>query len=259
MSIRPNPIRAAWKAGQAVFGTFAWSASPRCVEIIGHAGFDYVMFDAEHSPIDAERLEDLIRASEAAGIPPLVRIPYLHPSLITRTLDSGAAGIIVPQVNSLADAQLAVAGAKYHPLGRRGMAVARSAGFGLIAAGDDYRAAANRETLLIVQVETRDAVEQLPSILALPGVDGILIGPNDLSQSLGYPGQLDLPLVQGVIHSIVEQCLAANVPVGMFSGDVATLRYWRDQGCRLLLCGTELDLLAAGAQAALAAWRESKS
>ncbi|MFN8484498.1 MAG: aldolase/citrate lyase family protein [Anaerolineae bacterium] len=256
MSIRPNPIRAAWDAGRPVLGTFAWSASPRCVEIIGHAGFDYVMFDAEHSPIEADRLEDLIRASEAVGLPPLVRIPYLHPSFITRTLDSGAAGIIVPQVNSLADAQIAVAGAKYHPLGRRGMAVARPAGFGLLAGGDDYRAAANRETLLIVQVETRDAVEHLPSILALPGIDGILIGPNDLSQSLGYPGQLDLPLVQGVIHSVVEQCVAANVPVGMFSGSVATLRHWRDHGCRLLLLGTDLGLLAAGAQAALAVWHD---
>ncbi len=256
MSIRSNPIRAAWDAGQAVLGTFAWSAAPRCVEIVGHVGFDYVMFDAEHSAIGPDRLEDLIRAAEAVNIPPLVRVPYLHTSHITRTLDSGAAGIIVPQVNSLADAQLAVAGAKYHPLGRRGMAVARPAGFGLRANGAAYREAANRETLLIVQVETRDAVEQLPSILALPGIDGILIGPNDLSQSLGHPGQLDAPAVQGVIHSVVEQCVAANMPVGMFSGDIATLRYWRDQGCRLLLLGTDLGLLAAGAAAALTVWRE---
>ena len=256
LTLRPNPIRAAWDAGQAVLGTFAWSASPRVVEVIGHVGFDYVMFDAEHSAIGPDRLEDLIRAAEAVGLPPLVRVPYLHPSLITRTLDSGAAGIIVPQVNSLADAQLAVAGAKYHPLGRRGMAVARPAGFGLRANGNAYREAANRETLLIVQVETRDAVEHLPSILALPGIDGILIGPNDLSQSLGHPGQLDLPAVQGVIHHVVEQCVAANVPVGMYAGDIATLRYWREQGCRLLLLGTDLGLLAAGAQFALAAWQE---
>ncbi|MFN8475868.1 MAG: aldolase/citrate lyase family protein [Anaerolineae bacterium] len=256
MSVRPNPIRAAWDEGRSMLGTFGWSASPRVVEVLGYTGFDYVMFDAEHSAIEAERLEELIRAAETAGITPLVRVPYLHPSLITRTLDSGAAGIVVPQVNSLADAQLAVMGAKYHPIGRRGMAIARPAGFGLRASGDDYRTAANRESLLIVQVETRDAVEQLPSILALPGIDGILIGPNDLSQSLGYPGQLDLPLVQGVIHRVVEQCIASNVPVGMFAGDIATLRYWRDQGCRLLHLGTDLDMLAAGAQAALTTWRE---
>lgn len=254
MVIRPNPVRAALADNRPVIGTFAWSRSTSAIEIIGHLGFDYVVIDNEHTAIALDQTEHLIRAAESAGITPVVRVSELNRATITRALDSGAGGIIVPQIHSAADAHYAAQAAKYHPLGRRGMAQGRAAGFG-IAGLEDYYTLANNETLLIVQVETRDAVEHLPSILGVPGVDAVLIGPLDLSQSLGYPGQVDLPAVRMVTERIIEQTRAAHMPVGIYSADAATARYWRNQGCRLLLMSTDLHFMAGALRTALAEWR----
>lgn len=252
--IRTNPVRVALAHNQAVIGTFAWTRSTAAVEVVGHLGFDYVVIDNEHTAIALDQTEHLIRAAESAGVVPIVRVAELNRAGITRALDCGAGGVIVPQIHSAADAQYAVQAAKYHPLGRRGMAQGRAAGFG-IAGLDDYYEVANRETLLILQVETRDAVEHLPSILAVPGVDVVLIGPMDLSQSLGYPGQFELPAVRTLMERVVEQSLAAHVTVGIYALDAATARAWRDQGCRLLLMSTDLHFMAAALRAALTEWR----
>jgi 4-hydroxy-2-oxoheptanedioate aldolase len=135
------------------------------------------------------------------------------------------------------------------------MAVTRASSFGLRDAAT-YLEDANRETLLIVQVETRDAVEHLPSILDVPGVDAILLGPGDLSQSLGHPGQFDLPLVRRVMERVVEQTRAHGLPVGMFVLDAASARHWRDLGCRMLLYSADTLFLAAAAGQTLKEWRE---
>jgi 4-hydroxy-2-oxoheptanedioate aldolase len=255
MPIRPNAMRAALREGRSLIGTFAWSVSPAAVEVLGLVGFDYIVFDAEHSSIGLNDLEHLIRAAEARNITAVVRVRDLNAATITGALDSGAAAVIVPQVNSGADAQRAVGGAKYHPLGRRGMAISRA---GSYAVGDlpDYYETANRETLLILQVETREAIEHLPSILAVPGFDAVLIGPYDLSQSLGYPGQVDLPAVRGVIEAVIQQCKAVNMPVGMYQRSMEDAKHWRDHGCQLLLVGTDLHFMADAAQAALEEWRK---
>lgn len=252
--IRPNSVRAALKEDRAVVGTFAWSRSTAAVEAIGYLGFDFVIIDNEHTAIALDQTEHLIRAAETANVVPIVRVSELNRAAITRALDSGAGGVIVPQIHSANDANYAVQAAKYHPIGRRGMAQARAAGFGLGNA-DAYYETANRETLLIVQVETRDAVEHLPSILAVPGVDVVLIGPLDLSQSLGYPGQVDLPAVRTVTERVVQQARAASVPVGIYASDVTTLRGWRDFGCRFMLLGTDLHFMASGMRLALDEWR----
>lgn len=254
MSIRPNPIRAALAADRPVIGTFAWSRSAAMVEALGLLDFDYVVIDTEHSAISIDYTEHLIRAAETAGIVPIVRIAELSRAVITRALDSGAGGVIVPQIHSAQDAQYAVQAAKYHPLGRRGMAQARAAGFGLTL-GQEYYDLANQETLLIVQVENRDAVEHLPSILAVPGVDAILIGPMDLSQSLGYPGQMELPAVQSVTERIIKQAREAHVAIGIYVPTAEKAKAWRDKGVRLLLMSTDLHLMAAAARQQLEVWR----
>jgi 4-hydroxy-2-oxoheptanedioate aldolase len=254
MPIRSNALRAAFNDNHAVIGTFAWSRSTAVVEAIGYLGFDYVVIDNEHTAINIEMTEHLIRAAESAGIVPIVRIEQLNRAIITRALDSGAGGLIVPQVHNAQDAQYAVQAAKYHPIGRRGMAQARAARFGLTV-GQEYYDAANRETLLIVQVENRDAVEHLPSILAVPGIDAILIGPLDLSQSLGYPGQIDLPAVRMVTERIIQQASAAKLPVGIYANDAERARHWRDNGCQMLLMGTDIHFMALSARQALDEWK----
>lgn len=254
MPTRPNPLRAALAADQTVIGTFAWSRSTAAVEVIGHLGLDCVVIDSEHSAVGLENTEHLIRAAETSGLVPIVHVAQLNRAVITRALDSGAGGVIIPQIYSVADAQYAVQAAKYHPIGRRGMAQARAAHFGLDN-DEQYYEDANRETLLLVQVETREAVEHLPSILAVPGIDAILIGPLDLSQSLGHPGQIDSPAVRAVTERIIQQTRNAGLPVGVYARNAERARHWHDKGCRLLLIGTDLSFLAAGLRDMLNEWR----
>lgn len=256
MTIRPNSVKAALSANRPVIGTFAWSRATSLVEIVGALGFDFVVLDAEHTAIPLDQMEHLIRAAEAGGVAPIVRVATLDRAIITRALDLGAAGVIVPQVNSAADAHEAVQAAKYHPIGKRGMAIARAGGYG-VSGSDSYYADANRETLLIVQVETRDAVEHLPSILSVRGVDAILIGPMDLSQSLGFPGQTELPAVRALIEGVVQQACQLGMPVGMFTMDPQAAKQWREQGCRFVLLGTDLHFFATGARQALELWNEA--
>jgi 4-hydroxy-2-oxoheptanedioate aldolase len=252
--MRPNSIRAALTAGRAVIGSFAWTRSTAAIEIFGHLGFDFVVIDTEHAATAQDDVEHMVRAAEAVGIAPIVRVAELNRAMITRVLDSGAAGVIIPQIHSAADAQYAVQAAKYHPLGRRGMALPRASGFGLTG-GDTYYEDANRETLLIVQVENRDAVEHLPSILAVPGIDVVLIGPMDLSQSLGYPGQHHLPVVRTVIERIIQQTRDHGLPAGIGVMDVNGARHWRDAGCRFLLVGADVIFLANAARTTLDEWQ----
>lgn len=255
MSIRPNPLRVALAEDRAVLGAFIWSRATSVVEAFGHIGYDYVVIDAEHTAIGVDYTEHLIRAAETAGIVPIVRVAQLDRAVIVRALDSGAAGVIVPQIHTAQEAQYAVQAAKYHPMGRRGMAQSRAAGFGL-KVDDTYYEDANRETLFIVQVENRDAVEHLPSILATPGIDAVLIGPLDLSQSFGFPGQVDVPAVRTVTERVIQQTQAAHLPVGIIVNDIQSARYWREHGCRLILLGTDLHFMAQSATLALTAWRQ---
>ena len=240
-----NTVKQAMNEGKTVYGTFALLGEPALVEIIGYAGFDFVVIDTEHSGNTTEQAGSLIRAAEIANITPIVRVTANAPELILRALDMGAGGILVPQVNTVAEARAAVRAARYAPLGERGLAgVVRAARYGFVPM-QEYLAGANRETLVIIQVEHVDAVSNLDEILAVEGIDGIFIGPADLSQSMGCTGQFDNPELRHVIHSVIEKTRRTDKWAGIFCIDAADAEYWRKAGVQFVNIAAESMLFAA--------------
>ncbi len=231
-----------------VNGVMVLTNSPASVEILGYAGFDYVIIDTEHGPNNIAAVENMIRAAETSGIAPIIRVTKNDPACILRVMDVGARGVLVPQVNSAAEALAAVRAVRYHPHGDRGLAgIVRAARYGFTPLGD-YIADTNDNSLVIVQAEDIKAVAALDEILAVEGVDGVLVGPADLSQSMGITGRFDDPEFGRVVHDIVAQTLKAGKLAGLFCFDAAQAKYWRNLGVRLLLVGTDTIMFAAAAR-----------
>lgn len=233
------------RSGQPVFGISNQHPAPVLVEIAGLLGFHFVMLDCEHGSLGLETLEHLMRAAELAGITPIVRVSRNEPDLILRCLDAGAHGIQVPNVNTADDARKAVEAARYHPLGRRGMAMMRPADYGLTSSWSDYLLAANERTMLVVHVETMKAVENLDDLLAVHGIDVYFVGPADLSQSLGLPGELDHPRVVETVRQAVVRIRAAGRVPGVYAPDPTSARAYRELGAGYLMAS--LNRLLAGA------------
>jgi 4-hydroxy-2-oxoheptanedioate aldolase len=200
-------------SGDTLIGTTVNASSSSLVEAAGWAGFDYVVIDCEHGTIGVREAEEMVRAAEAVGVPAIVRVPTNLPHVIQNFLETGASGIQVPQVNSAAEAELAVASAHYGPRGRRGLATARSAHFGVDRTLVQHVAASSDRTVVFVQAEDAAAILAIKDICGVRGIDALFVGPADLSQSLGFPGQLDAAPVREAIRRIEEVAKMARVPL----------------------------------------------
>lgn len=215
------------------------------------AGYDWVVVETEHTAIDVSEVLRLIIAIEQRGAVPLVRLAWCDPVQAKAVLDSGAAGVIVPMVNTKAEAELAVKMTKYPPLGFRGVGLARAQGYGVEF--DAYVQNANRDSLLILQIEHKDAVENIEEILSVPGVDGTFIGPYDLSMSLGIPGQLNHPDVIAAKRRVLDAALARGLFAGVHFVQPGTAR--EDcrkaiaEGYRFIALGTDILFLGDSARA----------
>jgi 2-dehydro-3-deoxyglucarate aldolase len=181
------------RIGEITLGSWITLAHPAIAEIMARAGFDWLAVDLEHSVITIREAEELIRVIDLCGVVPLVRLSTNDPVQIKRVMDAGAHGVIVPMVNSAEEARKAVESVRYPPDGRRGVGLARAQGYG--SSFEQYKEWVNQESIVIVQVEHIMAVENLEAILAVEGVDGFIVGPYDLSGSLGIPGQFDNELM----------------------------------------------------------------
>lgn len=244
-SVRPNEVKRKLRAGQASIGCFVGIPSPEVVEICGFVGFDWVMIDAEHGPMTTESAYHMVLAAEASRTTPLIRVPENNQSLILRHLDIGAAGVMVPQVNSPAEARAVVEAVKYHPHGHRGLAPTRASDYGLSSTLRDYTVSANDETLVIVQIENIAAVEHAAEISRVPGVDVVLIGPSDLAQSMGYPGQLDHPEVLQTIEQVCVACRGGSAVLGTIAATAEATNRLLERG--FLMIGSSASGLLAGA------------
>jgi len=228
--MRKNLTKEKIKEGKKAYGVFVPMWCPAIVEIIGHIGFDFVILDAEHSPMSAESCEHMVRAADCVNITPIIRVGMNIRQNILRYLDIGALGVLMPQINSKAEVETVIESVKYPPEGRRGLAGVRAANYGLTGSLGDYVKEANRETMVIVQVETMQAVGNLKEILAVPGTDVIFIGPSDLSSAMGYPGQVNHPEVQKMIVYLVDEIRTAGKAAGTVAYDLDTLRKCKERG-----------------------------
>jgi len=247
-------MKAKFRDAAPAFGCSVMIPSPQIVEMAGHAGFDWVLIDLEHGSIDLESAELMVMAADSVGITPIVRPRSNASADITAAMDRGAAGVQVPHVNSAEDARRAVAAVKFGGGGERGLAAGtRPDRYGMGESMPDFTERSNAESLVCVQLEHADAVKNVDAILGVEGVDVFFIGPSDLSQSMGYPGDPRAAPVKDAIDATLESILAAGGTPGMpaAAGNVAGLlasgvRYIYTHLPRLLEAGSREFLHAAG-------------
>jgi 2-keto-3-deoxy-L-rhamnonate aldolase RhmA len=232
------------KNRELTIGSWITIGSTVVAEIMAKSGFDWLTVDMEHSAITVDIAQDLIRVIELCGVVPLVRVGKNEPNLIKRVMDSGAHGIIVPMVNSREDAEQAVRSVKYPPQGFRGVGLARAQSYG--ANFESYRQWNQQESIVIVQVEHIDSVNHLESILAVEGVDGFIIGPYDLSGSLGVPGQFEHPDVINALNRVREVTQQMNALSGfhVIPPEINAFREKQQQGYKFI--AHSIDILYLG-------------
>ena len=243
--MQTNTTKAKLQAGQTVFGCFVRYPDATLIEVMGYHGWDFIVFDGEHGSIEPRDAEHMTRAAELRGVTPIVRVTTNLPPIILRYMDTGAHGLVVPWVNTAAQAEAAVLAVKYHPRGIRGVAGVRASDYAQAGTLTDYVQKANAETLVVLQVETLEAVENLQAILQVPDVDVIFIGPNDLAQSMGLPGQTQHPAVQTTMQCIATQVLQSDKALGLMIQSAESAKQWRDRGARFISINFETILRPA--------------
>jgi 2-keto-3-deoxy-L-rhamnonate aldolase RhmA len=247
-AMRENRTRAVLEKGLPVIGTMIQGIrSPAGTIIMANAGFDFILLDLEHGVLNIETTADLIQVIRLAGVTPLVRVADGLYHLIAPVLDAGAEGIMIPRVVSPEQVEYSVSCVKYPPAGQRGCSVARG--------HNDYRSAemhaftqhANRQNLVIIQIERQAAVENIDALVSVPGVDVALIGPNDLALSLGIPMDMQHETMKTAIGRVVESCTRHGVYSGIHVSDPEVLLDWHSRGMRVLAYSSDLSMLATAA------------
>ncbi|MBC6414116.1 MAG: 2,4-dihydroxyhept-2-ene-1,7-dioic acid aldolase [Chromatiales bacterium] len=220
--------------GELLNSTMVTINAPQVSELLSDSGLDWLFIDSEHSTFDTAALQCLLQAST---IPCLVRVPIAERIAIRNVLDMGAAGIIVPQVNSAKTAQEIVSWCRYPPDGIRGVGIFRGNCYGFEF--EDHIKSAAQETIIVVQAEHKDAVAEIEDIASVTGIDAILIGPYDLSASYGKAGMIDDPQIQAAMDTITNACLSNNKILGFFGMNVNAVMPWIERGATLITTGVD--------------------
>jgi 4-hydroxy-2-oxoheptanedioate aldolase len=247
-------IRARLQAGECLVGCFVQVPALPVSEVLARCGFDVLIADAEHAPLSPADIATVMAAAHGAGIAGLVRVASADPSAVQYALDAGAAGVIVPRVDTANQAAEIAAITRYPPQGRRGTGPGRASVYGMDRAAGVEEALDG--TLVAIQIESAAAVTNLDEILAVDGVDMAFVGPNDLSHSLGRPPEEEL---RAVIDDVLSRATARSWLTGILAPTSELAARYRAAGVTLLVTGTDLGMLASGAHAARAAANGTKS
>lgn len=230
-------------AGERLVGPMVTLESPEVAEILTKVGFDWLFLDAEHAPFDALSLQRMMQA--AGETPCLVRLEASEEVPIKKALDVGAAGIIAPMVNTAEQAARVVGWSRYSPQGTRGVGLSRAHGYGLNF--NEYMTTANDSVAVVVQAEHIQAVENIEAIVQVEGVDGVLIGPYDLSASLGLIGQIEHPEVVAAVDRVTAVCQQTSIPLGIFGVSATAVQPYIEKGYTLITVGVDTLLLSSAA------------
>jgi 2-keto-3-deoxy-L-rhamnonate aldolase RhmA len=243
-----NDLKLKLKNGGLAVGTMISEIrNPNLAYLLARCGFDFFIIDNEHGSYSPETISNMIAAARGAGVLTIVRIPEIRRETILKPLDCGAAGLLVPQVNTAHQAKEIMTHAKYPPMGNRGVALSRAHSLYAIPKADQYLAQANEATFIAVQAESPEAVGNLESIAATPGVDAVFVGPADLSVSLGIPGQMTHPDEIKAIDRVVAVCQAQGITPGIHMSNFEMLGAWIKKGMRFVTFSSDVDLLARAA------------
>src|SRR5262245_46780290 len=242
--MRPNTVKQALAEGKLQLGTgFGQLRSPEIPKLLAAAGFQWAFIDTEHGGFDLETVQDICRVSVMVGLSPIVRVADLQYALVARALDCGAQGVIFPRVESPELLERAVSWTRFPPAGIRG--------YGLTATQVDYEplsfaeiiAHVNANTMVVLQIETLRALEMREELLGVPGVDAVMIGPADLSISLGVPGEFQHPRMVEAMEAVRDSCNRRGIAPGTQTRSAQLARFWKERGMRFLGCSNETAML----------------
>lgn len=247
-----NSLRKALKTQALTLGSWLSFGHTATAELMAQAGFDWLTIDLEHSVIGIDTVQPMIQVIELTGCVPLVRLPSHDPVMAKRVMDAGAHGVIVPNIMSPDEAEAAVRSVKYPPRGNRGVGLARAQGYG--SSFQEYLRELEEYGIVIVMIEHKEGVESVEEILKVEGIDGIFIGPYDLSASFGVPGELDHPLMAQAEQQLVDACRKAGVTAGIHvvHPDPGKVRECLARGFRFIAYGGDMIFLTSQARQALA-------
>lgn len=243
--MRVNKTKAKLTAGETVFGCFYRYPEPGIVEVLGYQGWDFILFDGEHGTLEPRDCENLARAAELHDITTLVRVTTNQPPVILRYLDTGIQGAQIPMINSKPEAEAAVRAVKYHPRGIRGLAGVRADDYAQRQPFKDYVVQANKETMVIAQVETGAGAEKISEIIEVPDIDVIFIGQTDLSHSLGVPGDTEHAMMHVALDRIVTAVKHSDKALGVLVSNVHAAQAWRERGAKYIVISLEALLSSA--------------
>ncbi len=250
--MRNNRVRALLSEGKTVYGTMIQELTSTVVPIIlAHAGYDFAFIDMEHGPFSLESATEVIRALRLTGLTALVRVPDAQYHLIARVLDAGAEGVMVPRVETRAQVEHIISCAKYPPQGKRGAAITKGHNDFEKADLYEFTRTMNRENLVILQIERKEALENIEELLAVPGVDGAVMGPKDLALSRGRPEDFNDPETQAAIQKVVSACQQLGKFSGLHTLNTSALLEWQAKGMRFLTWSSDIDLLRAASAAGI--------
>jgi len=235
------------RSKEILVGTLVSLPSPEVCELLASVGYDWLFIDAEHGAFNPQQAQTMLQA--AGSVPCLIRVPDDETIWIKKALDIGAAGVIIPQVHDANQAKKIITDCKYAPDGNRGIGIGRAHKYGIDF--ERYLKNANRETAVVLQAESSEAVDNIADIVALDGVDAILVGPYDLSASLGRPGEIEHPIVQSAIEKIIGACKNANITMGIFGVSADAVMPYKEKGFNLLTVGIDTAFLINAASETL--------
>ena len=250
--MRWSGLRKRVLAGECVYGMMIRMArDPGAPALYAGAGYDFVFIDMEHGCYNMETVADMIRGAKSAGIGTIIRVPRLETFFISRVLDAGAEGIMVPMTSTREDAESIARFSKYTPIGQRGYGSSSGMTDFMPLKATEFMKEANDHTLIVAQIETRAAIENIDAILGVEGIDVGLIGPNDLSISLGIADQMNSETLTGAIDKVVQTAKKSGKASGIHIGSVEAIKKWRAKGMTVLACNTDIGFQYAAAKSAL--------
>ena len=241
MAIRGD-LKRRLQAGETVVGPFVIIPSVPMVDTLGYSGMDFCIIDTEHGPVSQESATDLVIAAQGVGVAPIIRVGDNDERLILRALDIGAEGVQVPQINCVEDADTVVHSAKYAPLGERGLSIFTRAGNYFKDAAEGHTDRQNEETMTVVHIEGRRGLDNLESIMTVDGIDVLFLGPYDISQSLGVPGDVRNPIVETALREATDKARSQGRAVGSYAKDIEMGKWLIDLGIQYIAINVDATI-----------------